>query len=535
MYIVDNPPLASPSQGGGIAEGNRREWTFAERRGLLLVGVSPVIANLIGSVFNILYNQHQIWPILLEAQRDRFDQCWLVYNLIVYPLAVAGWVAPLIWLRPTHRALLAGSPVDPARLTTAQRSVVNLPWWILTVAGISWLTCIPVFPIALAAVPGELKPEVVWHLITSFVIASMIAITHSFFAVELVSQRTLFPVFFRNSSPADVPGAIPLNLTARGMMWAVSAVVSPVVSLVLLLIVPDASRETPLLGVAVGIVAVVFALTTAWMMSKLVAVPVRQLKNASIAVAEGNLDVRVNLLMADDFGPLIRHFNAMVEGLREREHLQETFGRHVGQVAARQILTQGDGLVGSEQLITVMFVDVRNFTEHSAKHSPQEVVAALNIFFRGTVETVEAHGGMVNKFLGDGFMALFGIGPQQIDHARQAVTAAQQLFCCLAEVSNELEKAGWPGLKIGVGVNTGPAIVGSIGSPKRQEYTAIGDTVNVASRVEALTKTLGHHLLITEQTKALLPPEFNPLPLPPQAVKGKGQPLQLYAITEELP
>jgi adenylate cyclase len=268
------------------------------------------------------------------------------------------------------------------------------------------------------------------------------------------------------------------------------------------------------------------------MLGQLVVGPVRRLGETAVKVSEGNYDIRVNLLRADEFGPLIERFNAMVQGLRDRERLQETFGRHVGQVAARQILAQGDGLVGSEQVITVMFVDVRNFTEHSAKHTPQEVVAALNIFFRDAVETVEANGGMVNKFLGDGFMALFGIGPQQPDHARQAVTAAQQLFRCLNNVSTELAKVGWPGLKIGVGINSGPAIVGSIGSPKRQEFTAIGDTVNIASRVEALTKTVGHQLLITEQTKALLPAEFQTLPLPPQAIKGKGEPLLLYAIAE---
>ncbi len=510
-----------------------RSWSFAERHGLLIVGISPVIANVVGSIFNILYNQRQIWPILSAAQQQRFDQCWLAYNAIVYPLAVACWVAPLIWLRPIHRNLLQGYPVDAARLVTAQRSVINLPWWILIVAGLSWLSCIPVFPLALAAVPGELKSEVVWHLIASFVTASLIAVNHSFFAVELLNQRLLYPVFFRDSSPANVPGAVPLNIIAHGMMFTISAVVSPVVSLVLLLLVPQASKDAPFFGVAVGAVAIIFALTTAWMLGQLVVGPVRRLGETAIKVSEGNYDVRVNLLRADEFGPLIERFNAMVQGLRERERLQETFGRHVGQVAARQILAQGDGLVGSEQVITVMFVDIRNFTEHSAKHSPQQVVAALNIFFRDAVETVEANSGIVNKFLGDGFMALFGIGPQQPDHARQAVTAARQLLHSLKNVSTELTKVDWPRLEIGVGINSGPAIVGSIGSPKRQEFTAIGDTVNIASRVEALTKTVGHHLLITEQTKALLPVEFQAFPLPPQAVKGRGEPLQLYAIAEK--
>ena len=523
----------APPQTKSDGPTNRRNWTFVERHGLLLVGISPIVANLIGSAFNILYNQQQIWPILTAAQRERFDLCWQLFNLIVYPVAVICWASPLFKLRGIHRAMLGGGPVDQEPLTTAQRKVINLPWWILIVAAISWLVCVPVFPLALATVPGTLSPVVVWHLITSFVTASLIAITHSFFAVELVSQRALYPVFFRQTSPAHVPGAIPLNITARGILWALSAVVSPIVSLVLILIVQDAAHQSPAFGVAVGVVAIAFGLTTAWMLSKLVAVPVRQLRDASLRVAEGDLDVRVTLQRADDFGPLIDGFNTMVEGLQERERLQQTFGRHVGQEAARQILQQGDGLGGSEQVITVMFVDVRNFTAHSSYHSPQEVVAALNIFFRSAVETVENHGGMVNKFLGDGFMALFGIGMDSTAHALQALRAAQQLFAGLNDVTSELDQAGWPGLQIGVGLNTGPAIVGSIGSPKRQEYTAIGDTVNVASRVESLTKILGHRLLITGNTKNHLPADIKCLPLPPQEVKGKGEPLEVYAIAEQ--
>jgi adenylate cyclase len=450
--------------------------------------------------------------------------------VIVYPVAVFCWVAPILWLRPVHRALLRGEEVAPDRLQRAQRFVVNLPWWILAVSAVSWLICIPIFPAALHSVPENLELNVVWHLIASFVTASLIAITHSFFAVEIVSQRVLFPVFFRTESPADVPGAIPLNLTSRAMMYAVSAVVSPVVSLVLLMLIPDAHEKFPMFIVAVGVVAVVFGLSTAWMLGKLDSEPVRKLKRAAMRVTEGDFDVRVNLLRADDFGPLIERFNVMVEGLREKEHLQETFGCHVGQEAARQILGQGDSLVGKELTISVMFVDVRNFTEHSSKHSPQEVVSALNVFFSNAVEIVESHGGMVNKFLGDGFMALFGVGAESDDHALRSVEAGQVMLCCLDEATLELKQAGWSDLKIGIGINSGPAIVGSIGSPKRQEYTAIGDTVNIAARVEALTKSLGHLLLVTAATRQLLPDDLPLTDLPPQTVKGRDKPLHVYAV-----
>ncbi len=509
---------------------NRRQWTFLERHGLLLVLLSPVLANVIGSAFNIAYNSKQIEPLLKPAQQERFEACWQVFNLIVYPIAIACFVVPLIWLRPIHRQLIRREEVDPSTLKKAQRYVVNLPWWFLTVAAVGWLTCIPVFPAALHAVPEALDADVIPHLVTSFIIAAFIAVPQSFFAVELASQKTLFPVFFRRSNPALVPGGYPLNLKARGLLLWLSAVVSPIVSLVLLLISPEAVDSNRGFAYAVGAVNVVFGFLSFWMYSKQVEVPVRLLRRAAMRVAEEDFSVRVNVLRADDFGPLIERFNLMVEGLREREQLQETFGRHVGREAAEQILKQDQDLVGSEQEVTVMFVDVRNFTEHSSRHTPEEIVAVLNIFFREAVDRVEAHGGMVNKFLGDGFMALFGIGTADENHCQHAVEAGQAMLCCLEETASELEQAGWPDLKIGIGINTGPAIVGSIGSPKRQEYTAIGDTVNVASRVESLTKTLGHHLLVTEATRRKLDDGVTVTALPPQPVKGKGEPLKVFGV-----
>ena len=514
---------------------NRRQWSFFERHGLLLVGVSPVVANLIGSLFNILFNHTQIEPFLSPAQLDRFHACWQVYNVVVYPLAILCWMLPLWWLRPVHRALLRGDPVDTQQLLTAQRYVVNLPWWFTAIACVGWLSCIPVFPAALNSLEEPLRMEVVYQLIASFVTASLIAITHSFFAVEISSEKALFPVFFRTENPAHTPGAYPLGILGHGMFWVISAVISPLLSVMLLILIPNATNKLPWFVVAVVAVAIAYGITTGWMIAKKYAVPVRQLRKAAMRISEDDLQVRVNLLRADDFGPLIEGFNSMVEGLREKEHLQETFGCHVGKEAARQILQEGgDELFGKELTISVMFVDVRDFTDHSSRHTPQEVVTALNLFFTKAVEIVEVHGGMVNKFLGDGFMALFGIGAQGNLHAQRAVDAGLAMMQCLEGTCQELEEAGWPDFKIGIGVNTGPAIVGSIGSPKRQEYTAIGDTVNVAARVEALTKNVGHLFLVTEATSEQLSDEVALESLPPQKVKGKGLPLHVFAVKTDV-
>ncbi|MGB7327536.1 MAG: adenylate/guanylate cyclase domain-containing protein [Rubripirellula sp.] len=512
------------------------KWSFLQRHGLLFVCASPVVANAIGSLFNVLYNWTQIFPLLSDAQRVRFDECVLWFNVLIYPIAVLCFVLPLLWLRPVYRDLLAGQSVGPDLHQKAQRVVVNLPWWFLLVASLGWLSCIPVFITSLYVLPEPLPGVVIAHLVTSFLIAAMIAVTHSFFAVELAIQHALFPVVFSAEDhatatmPASVPGIIPLNITLRGVLWTVSSVVSPVISLVLILLLPDDKHLAPRFAVAIGVVAIAFGFATSWMLGKLIVRPVQHLRRAASEVAAGNLNTHIHLLCADEFGHLINSFNSMVEGLRQREHLQQTFGRHVGHEAARQIIRQGDQLTGREQVITVMFVDVRNFTQYSSNHSPSEVVSALNVFFREAVECVESHGGMVNKFLGDGFMAIFGVGANTENHAQDAVDSAIALCECVQQSTSLFQDAGWDDLQIGIGVNTGPAVVGSIGSPKRQEYTAIGDTVNVAARVEAATKLAGHHLLITESTKSVVAHPSAWIPLPPQLVKGKHEPLQLFAV-----
>jgi adenylate cyclase len=513
-----------------------RRWSWIQRHGLFLVGVSPILANVIGSIFNVAYNTFHITPMLSPVQLERFESCVMWFNLLIYPIAVACFVIPLLRLRPAYRSLLAGESIDSGEMMELRRKVINLPWWFLVVAAIGWLSCIPAFPLVIMTAGEPLASGVVWHLLTSFLIASLIAVTQSFFAVEMTTQAALFPAFFQDHNPADVSGTVPLSIRARGILWAFSAVVCPVVSLVLLLISPNTASSTPLFGIAVAVVAIGFGLVTSWMLGKWVAVPVSQLQQAASEVAGGQLSARVSLLRSDDFGLLIERFNRMIDGLQHREKLQATFGRHVGREAAKQIMDQEGDSLGREQFVSVMFVDVRNFTQQSSSLSPNQVVEGLNQFFETAVEVIEHHGGMVNKYLGDGLMAIFGVGASVDGHECLAAQAALELLDRVAAASQKMQAVGWDKLVIGIGINSGTAVVGCIGSPRRQEYTAIGDTVNVASRVESLTKSLGHSILLTGNThdavQALPGVQLTKLPL--QKIKGKAEPIEVFALRRVL-
>lgn len=507
-----------------------------KRRGLMVAVVAPLLPNFVGSIFNIWYNFSNIKPLLTENQMERFLNAVTVYNLIVYPVLVAG-VA--IWVRSigrTREKLLAGEAVGPEELLRAQQKVINLPWGLVTISCIGWFLCIPVFLLVMYASHEPLHPHIKVHLPISFIVAGLIAVTQSLFVAEICSLRLLYPTFFPNGGAANTEGGYTLGLVGKGLIWALSAVVCPVISLLLLLLAPVETRDAEWFAwfswfaIAVAVVSVSFGLISALLIGRLVTEPVNHLREASHRVGEGDFTSRVEISRADDFGPLIDEFNKMVSGLGEKEVIQATFGRHVGEQAAREILAQDSQLGGKQKVISVMFVDLRNYTARASNLEPAEVVKMLNLFLSDMVEIVESQQGMVNKFLGDGFMALFGAGQFPTGHADAALRTGELMLAQMDEINRKLNLEPSKELSIGIGIHSGPAIVGSIGSNRRLEYTAIGDTVNVASRIESVTKAVGEPLLFTEATRSQLQEDWEYREMPAQIVKGKPDPIQIFAL-----
>lgn len=499
--------------------------------GLLIVALAPVIPQLLGSAFNIWYNAAIVGPLLVTAAlKDRFFQTIIIYNSIIYPVGIWVWLWCVFSLRPALDRLRRGSPMDPEMLTRARRRVIHLPWFAAIISATAWLVCIPVFLGSLWQVQGSLDARLIWHLPISFGISAFIAITQTFFLVELASHAKLFPIFFRDIRADLMPGVRTLSLRGRGVMWAISAAVCPIASLVLLFFAPATSGHTSQWSaVFVGAVGIAFGLCSSIMISGLVAKPVDQLRSAAQTAARGEFDFHLPISRADEFGLLIGEFNRMLRELKDKEKLRQTFGLHVGKRAAEQILAQDPGLSGLEEEITVMFVDIRSATARAGESSPAEMIELLNDFFRVTVRVVEARGGMVNKYLGDGFMAIFGAGESKSNHAQDAVNAGREILLAVHGLNRDLVARNREPLRIGIGIHSGPAIVGSIGSPQRLEFTAIGNTVNIASRIEGLTKTVGKPMLITEAVRDRLSDQSALEGLPPQQVRGVRDPVLVFA------
>jgi len=309
-----------------------------------------------------------------------------------------------------------------------------------------------------------------------------------------------------------------LLVTVPMVTWGAGVVVAGLVT--------QDTRALDALGLA-GVVAFgVSAAISMWLslvLADAVSAPIVDLRDATRRVGRGDLQVRVPVVSTDETGELTASFNAMVAGLAEREQLREAFGAFVDPALIERVLAEGTSLRGEEVDVSVLFVDVRGFTAFAEHAHAREVVATLNGLYDAIVPVIHRHGGHANKFIGDGLLAVFGAPERHADHAARAVAAAR-------EIPGPARRALGGRLGVGVGVNSGSVVVGTIGGGGRQDFTVIGDTVNTAARVEAATRATGDDVLVTEATLRALGAGgegFEERPAAP--LKGKAAAVRLYA------
>jgi adenylate cyclase len=284
--------------------------------------------------------------------------------------------------------------------------------------------------------------------------------------------------------------------------------------------------EIPVLAALIGCVAIAFAVPISVGAGFAPSLrPIRDLAEGTERVAAGDYSQRLPVVQDDDLGALAASFNRMQAGLAERQRLQAAFGTYVDPMLAARLLEQGDDVFSGERReVTVMFVDVRDFTPFAEANTAEDTVARLNALFGIVVPAVVDAGGHVNKFLGDGALAVFGAPNDLADHADAAVNAAVLIDRLVAE------RFGGE-LRVGIGINTGVVIAGTIGGAGKLEFTLIGDTVNVAARVEQLTKTTGDTILLTQQcvdASASRPPGLIDRGF--HVLKGKSAPVQVFGL-----
>lgn len=436
-------------------------------------------------------------------------------------IAFAAWHAHRI-LAPVRRWIEGERQRDAS--VAAWRCAVGLPlrfwrrgWYLLPL-----LTAAAPWALGAALILEATPTEAVFVPAVAAVAVAYAAILY-FFVVEAGMRPVIAEI------AAGLPerfgigaAAIPLRLKLLGVLPAINLIAG-------LLAAGLASSERKISALGIDVLAAVLAtfaasLVLTMLLARSLRQPLVQLLEATDRVRGGDLEARVAVTSSDEIGELAVSFNQMVSGLRQRERLRSTLSTYLDPAIAARLVEEGEGPVRGEELgASILVLDVRDFSAFAESRSPREVVAALNRLYELTVPIIARHGGHVDKFVGDGLMATFGAPVREPDHADRAVASA-------VEIVETLERRGEGPLGIGIGISSGTVLVGSVGGGGRLDFTAIGDAVNVATRVEAATRRTGDPILVSEATKRLLrhlPVELEERPAVP--AKGGERAIALYA------
>jgi adenylate cyclase len=327
-----------------------------------------------------------------------------------------------------------------------------------------------------------------------------------------------------SGAPAESVGP---GVGARVLLaWALAAGI-PLLGAVLLAVTVLTGAEISVDSVArsvlfLGSLGLVFGLAAMRIAARSIADPIEAVRAAQRRIQAGDFTTEIPVYDGSEVGLLQAGFNEMSAGLAERERIREAFGTYVDRDVAAHILREGTSLAGEEVEVTMLFLDIRGFTTLAERLSAPEVVATLNRLFELIVPIIHAHSGHVDKYIGDGLLAVFGAPRRQPNHADEALAAA-------LEMARAVDDDFGDQLSVGIGLNSGPVVVGSLGGAGRLEFSVIGDAVNVAARVESATRQTGDAVLIAGRTRELLTStETAFVERPGLTLKGKTQPVEIY-------
>ncbi len=438
--------------------------------------------------------------------------------------------APItVWLqhKKSGKYENAEVPVD------VQRAVLNYPLYAATITALMWLINGSVYAFI----------NLSWRFFIGIVgVGGVISTLLSYFTIELL-WRPVLPYFFPKGNLSAVR-AFRLSVFWRLLIAFLLIGVLPPLLLVNLSwqraeSLLHASNPTTILSnlrllqnfiLAFSLVA---SISLAFLITRGITKPLHQLQDAMDEVKNNRFETQVSVVTNDELGYLGERFNQMTAGLRQREMLRKILNIYVSPEVAKEALKSGTDLGGELVESSILFSDIRGFTGIAETMSPSELVILLNRYMSLMVDVIVSNGGMVNKFGGDSLLALFGtpLNPQEA-HAKQAVLSAQAMFDALDRFNGEQHAQAMPDLKIGIGIATGTVVAGNIGGHTRIEYTVIGDTVNLADRLEEKTKEIEENLLISEETYRQASPDMSldARRLEEINVKGKNNRVVAYAI-----
>jgi adenylate cyclase len=490
------------------------------------------IGNLVGALVAFSYFRFIDDMALTHGATMRL----VIFSLVAFAaLITLGYRISGHWTGPL-------GDVDAPR-ELVRRRAIQLPVVIAGITFVGWLLAGLLWGVVWPILEGTFRAAYAGRQVFGISIVSGLVTTVFVFLYTEHQWRKEIDRFFPEGDLSAVRGTPRLTVRLRLLLVLLMVGVVPLLLLGVMayrrtmsLIGMDPDRASAMVQGMLPVIAflavvpIVAAVGLSVFVANSVAAPLRRLEASMAEVAEGNLDARCPVVSNDEIGAVAEGFNRMLVGLRERDFVKETFGKYVTREIRDEILAGRISLEGEAREVTILFCDLRDFTPWVEASPPREVLRDLNDYFAEMNAAIRAEGGLVVQFIGDEIEAVFGAPVVQEAHAERAVRAAREMRRRLAAWNARRQAEAKPPLRHGIGIHTGTVLAGNVGSAERLSYALVGDAVNLASRIQGLTKDFGVDILASSTTRARLGAGLALEPLPATRVKGRSEEVEVFRV-----
>ena len=509
------------------------------------MGIIVVFVLNVATPMDFILNQLTNLP-----REDTFSHVLEISKRLLAFIAMISAVCGLIFtfmyrlLRPIDECITgvrAGREPPADLIKRARRQLINLPFLFIGFNVGLWIL-VPALVFISAHLIGtmDLHSSVVLSIRASMV--GLISTAIGFFRIESYCRRRLIPFFFPHGRLAGLEGAarIPISRRIR-MLFRLGSLVPLTILVVTLLTLQWELGSAAISAEDYGRGIIVFTLVLCIIaffsggilnrvVSRSIVEPLENMLGVVDRIQNADYNTRIKVLGNDEIGVLGDAGNEMIKGLAEREKLRTTFGRYVTPEIRDEILSGRISLEGDRREATVLFADLRNFTPFVENNSPEEVIAGMRAYFTAMHRAIRRHKGLVLQFVGDEIEAVFGVPVHFPDHADAAIRAALEMRMALKELNSDRSAREKPPFSHGIGIHSGKVLAGNSGSEEQSAYALIGNTVNVASRIQALTKEIRWDILASQETVDELQGSFKIHKQTPRMVKGYSRPVIVHRI-----
>lgn len=497
---------------------------FFFKRYSIFFGLFCVVAN----IFSVVLANLTDFSMPKDVSMDQWFDFLGAHNTVINLITI------LCYLVPVLVCILYTAPIVKLRPSDEKYKhiAVHIPA-VYALAGIlGWVINFLIELIILIYLNVTNGFDIIFIMISSassMMFLSMVSFTTIFFTLETLNRNLILPRLYPEGGLSSIKRMSVSSIRNLFLFYFFSAAFFPSAYLGIRMFMNlRYNVQNSYSDILVALLLLVLGLVLTFILSGFFSKPLKKLTVAANHISEGDFDMRAKISSNDELGVLGDSFNAMAKSLKEKEFIRDTFGKIVTP-QVRDYLLGGNVELGGETLsVTVMFCDIRGFTTLSENMAPEKIVSLLNEYFTGLEKCISAHGGVINKYIGDAVMALFGAPIPIKDHAQEAFRASLDMRETLVQMNKDFVAKGFPEIRFGIGLHTGNVLAGNIGAASRMEYTVIGDAVNTASRIEGLCKTYKKDLLISESTASTI--KENLSFVDEAEIRGRTEKVKLYTF-----